>query len=119
MLDLLHVGSFCIRTSRTHLPQTVTLGFLIPFLLSFFLRRSTTRILNRFSGDIEVIDNELGSAMAQVFSSLMNVIGALIAIVAATNGTFAPVAVPIIIGTRKSRTRESREHAVQMGIVWM
>ena len=94
-------------------------GFLIPFLLSFFLRRSTTRILNRFSGDIEVIDNELGSAMAQVFSSLMNVIGALIAIVAATNGTFAPVAVPIIIGTRKSRTRESREHAVQMGIVWV
>ena len=64
-------------------------------LFSFFI--FSGRILNRFSSDIEVIDNELGSAMAQVFSSLMNVIGALIAIVAATNGIFAPVAIPIIL----------------------
>ena len=65
--------------------------------MSFFDTTPLGRILNRFSSDIEVIDNQLGSAIAQVFSSLMNVFGALIAIVAATKGTFAPVALPIVM----------------------
>merc|ERR1712166_246980 len=50
--------------------------------MSFFDTTPLGRVLNRFSADIEVIDNELG---------------ALIAITAATKGTFAPIAIPIVL----------------------
>ena len=42
------------------------------------------RIMNRFSKDIDTIDNMLGDSLRMFFSTLSNILGAVILIVAAT-----------------------------------
>ena len=63
--------------------------------VSFFDVTPTGRILNRFAADMDKIDLELTQSLSQGMSTVFNVIGALVAISVATQGTFLGPLVPL------------------------
>eukprot|EP01038_Epipyxis_sp_PR26KG_P009325 gene9325-12563_t len=64
--------------------------------VAFFDVTPVGRVLNRFSSDLLVIDEELSQTISQLTNSLGAVIGALSAIAGATKGIFLILLVPII-----------------------
>eukprot|EP01035_Chromulina_nebulosa_P019561 gene19561-25461_t len=65
--------------------------------IGFFDTTPMGRILNRFSSDMLVIDEELSQSISQVVNTLISSIGSLAIIVGSTKGTFLVLLVPIVI----------------------
>jgi len=53
------------------------------------------RVLNRFSSDMQVVDEELSQTIGQITNSFFNVAGALLGVCASTKGTFILVMIPL------------------------
>jgi ATP-binding cassette subfamily C (CFTR/MRP) protein 1 len=64
--------------------------------VSFFDVTPMGRVLNRFSSDIQTIDEDLSSTLTEVVYSLSNVLGVLGAIAVATKGTLLVLLVPLM-----------------------
>jgi len=64
--------------------------------VAFFDVTPLGRILNRFSSDMSVCDEDLSQTISQVSNSVFACIGAIGAICAATKGTFLVLIVPLI-----------------------
>eukprot|EP00977_Amphora_coffeiformis_P000393 scaffold108_cov162-Amphora_coffeaeformis.AAC.4 len=63
--------------------------------VAFFDVTPTGRILNRFAADMDKIDLELTQSLSQGISTVFSVLGAVGAIVVATNGTFLGPLLPL------------------------
>lgn len=64
--------------------------------IGFFDSTPIGRILNRFSSDLLVIDEELSQTLSQASNSIGSVVGAIGAIAGATKGTFLIFFVPLL-----------------------
>ena len=64
--------------------------------VAFFDVTPLGRILNRFSSDMNVVDEELSQTSSQVLNSLFACVGAVGAIAGATKGTFLILLLPIV-----------------------
>ena len=64
--------------------------------IAFFDTTPLGRILNRFSSDMLIIDENLSQTFSQLLNSYSQVIGALGAVVGSTKGTFMILLVPLI-----------------------
>ena len=53
------------------------------------------RVLNRFSSDMQVVDEELSQTIGQITNSFFNVGGALLGVCAATKGSFIILMIPL------------------------
>ena len=65
--------------------------------ISFFDMTPIGRILNRFSSDMIAVDEDLTQSISQLLYSAFQVIGSLIAIAAATQGTFLALLCPLCL----------------------
>lgn len=65
--------------------------------ISFFDVTPLGRILNRFSSDMSVVDEELSQTISQVFNSFSQCLGAIGAVAGATKGTFLILIVPLLM----------------------
>jgi ATP-binding cassette subfamily C (CFTR/MRP) protein 1 len=63
--------------------------------VAFFDVTPTGRILNRFAADMDKIDLELTQSLSQGVSTIFSVLGAIAAMVVATNGTFLVPLIPL------------------------
>jgi len=63
--------------------------------IAFFDVTPTGRILNRFAADMDKLDLELSQSVSQGIATVLNVLGAMAAIIAATKGTFLIPMIPI------------------------
>ena len=63
--------------------------------VAFFDVTPIGRVLNRFAADMDKLDLELTQTISQGISTTMNVLGAIGAIIVATNGTFLILLVPM------------------------
>jgi ATP-binding cassette subfamily C (CFTR/MRP) protein 1 len=64
--------------------------------VAFFDTTPIGRILNRFSSDLIVVDEELTQTISQFSNSVVQVLGAIGAIAGATKGTFLILFVPLV-----------------------
>jgi ATP-binding cassette, subfamily C (CFTR/MRP), member 1 len=93
--------------------------------VDFFDVTPIGRILNRFSSDMVVIDEELSQTISQLTHSLFSCIGALGAITGATKGTFLALCLPLIFlydriqrYFRKSNTAIARNQSVSLSPIY-
>ena len=93
--------------------------------VAFFDVTPIGRILNRFSSDMVVIDEELSQTISQLTNSLFSCIGAVGAIAGATKGTFLALCVPLIFlyeriqrYFRKSNTAIARNQSVSLSPIY-
>jgi ATP-binding cassette subfamily C (CFTR/MRP) protein 1 len=63
--------------------------------VSFFDVTPTGRILNRFAADMDKVDLELTQSLGQGMSTVFSVLGAMVAIIVATKGTFLIPLIPM------------------------
>ena len=63
--------------------------------IAFFDVTPIGRVLNRFAADMDKLDLELTQTISQGVNTIMQVLGAFGAIVAATKGTFLVALIPI------------------------
>jgi ATP-binding cassette subfamily C (CFTR/MRP) protein 1 len=64
--------------------------------VSFFDVTPTGRILNRFSSDLLIVDEEISQSLSQALNSIASVLSAVGAIAGATKGTFLILLLPIV-----------------------
>lgn len=93
--------------------------------VAFFDVTPQGRLLNRFSSDMLVIDEELSQSISQLTNSLFSVFGAIAAIAAATQGIFLILCVPLVIlyekiqrYFRKSNTAIARLQSVSLSPIY-
>lgn len=93
--------------------------------IAFFDVTPIGRILNRFSSDMVVIDEELSQTISQLTNSLFSCIGAVGAIAGATKGTFLALCLPLIFlyeriqrYFRKSNTAIARNQSVSLSPIY-
>ena len=93
--------------------------------VAFFDVTPQGRILNRFSSDMVIVDEELSQSISQLTNSLFSVFGALAAIAAATQGIFLILCVPLVIiyekiqrYFRKSNTAIARLQSVSLSPIY-
>lgn len=93
--------------------------------VAFFDVTPIGRILNRFSSDMVVIDEELSQTISQLTNSLFSCIGAVGAIAGATKGTFLALCLPLIFlyeriqrYFRKSNTAIARNQSVSLSPIY-
>lgn len=93
--------------------------------VAFFDVTPIGRILNRFSSDMVVVDEELSQTISQLTNSLFSCIGAVGAIAGATKGTFLALCVPLIFlyeriqrYFRKSNTAIARNQSVSLSPIY-
>ncbi len=96
---MLTVRSLLIAKGRVRAATDIHEKLLVSVLnapVSWYESTPIGRILSRFSQDMDRIDLELGSTLAQLLSCLFNVAGALVAIALATKAIFLAIA-PLLI----------------------
>lgn len=93
--------------------------------VAFFDVTPQGRLLNRFSSDMVIIDEELSQSISQLTNSLFSVFGAIAAIAAATQGIFLILCVPLVIlyekiqrYFRKSNTAIARLQSVSLSPIY-
>ena len=93
--------------------------------VAFFDVTPQGRLLNRFSSDMVVVDEELSQSISQLTNSLFSVFGAIAAIAAATQGIFLGLCVPLVIlyekiqrYFRKSNTAIARLQSVSLSPIY-
>lgn len=93
--------------------------------IAFFDVTPIGRVLNRFSSDMVVVDEELSQTITQLTNSLFSCIGAVGAIAGATKGTFLVLCVPLIFlyeriqrYFRKSNTAIARNQSVSLSPIY-
>mmetsp|Transcript_13658 Transcript_13658/g.13206 ORF Transcript_13658/g.13206 Transcript_13658/m.13206 type:complete len:1517 (+) Transcript_13658:272-4822(+) len=93
--------------------------------VAFFDVTPQGRILNRFSSDMVIIDEELSASISQLFNSVFQVLGAIGAIAAATQGIFLILMVPLIFlyetiqrYFRKANTAVARLQSVSLSPIY-
>lgn len=92
------VRSIALADHRLHSSVELHRGLLKATLfapISFFDVTPTGRILNRFSSDLQTVDEEISQSVSQGLNSIASVIAAVGAIAGATKGTFLILLVPI------------------------
>jgi ABC-type multidrug transport system fused ATPase/permease subunit len=93
--------------------------------ISFFDVTPLGRILNRFSSDMSVIDEELSQTISQVFNSFSQCLGAIGAVAGSTKGTFLILIIPLLIAYnsiqaffRKTNTVIARLEAISRSPIY-
>ena len=93
--------------------------------VAFFDVTPQGRILNRFSSDMVIVDEELSQSISQLTNSLFSVFGAIAAIAAATQGIFLLLCVPLVVlyekiqrYFRKSNTAIARLQSVALSPIY-
>ena len=93
--------------------------------IAFFDVTPIGRVLNRFSSDMVVVDEELSQTISQLANSFFSCIGAVGAIAGATKGTFLVLCVPLIFlyeriqrYFRKSNTAIARNQSVSLSPIY-
>jgi ATP-binding cassette, subfamily C (CFTR/MRP), member 1 len=93
--------------------------------VAFFDVTPQGRLLNRFSSDMVIIDEELSQSISQLTNSLFSVFGAIGAIAAATQGIFLILCVPLVFlyekiqrYFRKSNTAIARLQSVSLSPIY-
>ena len=93
--------------------------------VAFFDVTPTGRILNRFSSDMVIVDEELSQSISQLTNSLFSVFGAIAAIAAATQGIFLILCVPLVVlyekiqrYFRKTNTAIARLQSVSLSPIY-
>ena len=133
MLSML--GLFCVFTRALLIAQhrvktsSVLHADLLRVVMSapirFFDTTPLGRILNRFSSDMQVVDEDLSQSIGQITNSLFSVLGALIGVCASTKGTFLVIMIPLLYiyrdvqrYFRKTNTTVARLASVSMSPVF-
>ena len=93
--------------------------------VAFFDVTPLGRLLNRFSSDMVIIDEELSQTISQLSNALFSVFGAVAAISAATQGYFLILVVPLVVVYekiqryfRKSNTAIARLQSVSLSPIY-
>lgn len=93
--------------------------------VSFFDVTPLGRILNRFSSDMNVVDEDLSQTISQMVNTLFGCFGALMAIVGSTKGTFLLLLAPmiyiynrILTYFRKANTTIARMEAISRSPIY-
>lgn len=75
--------------------HTGLLNSILAAPVSFFDVTPLGRVVNRFSSDMNVVDEVISGSISQATNSLFGVMGALVAIAMATNGILAVLLIPL------------------------
>jgi len=92
--------SIALADHRMHCSVQLHIGLLKATLfapVSFFDVTPIGRILNRFSSDLQTVDEEISQNVSQGLNSIASVISAVGAIAGATRGTFLILLVPMSV----------------------
>jgi ABC-type multidrug transport system fused ATPase/permease subunit len=84
------------RTTASHRAHELLLNKVLHFPVSFFDITPIGRVINRFSQDIAVLDEELPQGMNQLIGYGSSVLGAIGGITVATKGTFLILLLPLM-----------------------
>jgi ABC-type multidrug transport system fused ATPase/permease subunit len=84
------------RIGTSELLHDKLLGATLQAPIAFFDTTPIGRILNRFSSDLVIVDEELTNTISSIANCTVQVLGAIGAIAGATKGTFLVLVVPLL-----------------------
>jgi ABC-type multidrug transport system fused ATPase/permease subunit len=84
------------RIGTSELLHDQLLGATLQAPVAFFDTTPIGRILNRFSSDLVIVDEELTNTISSIANCTVQVLGAIGAIAGATKGTFLVLVVPLL-----------------------